>query len=297
MSLLDIMVDQALASRPELAQLRVAVEKEILHQDILRILGDAGFLKGLVFMGGTCLRLCHGSNRLSEDLDFAGGRGFTRQAVVGLGRAITDGLSRKYGLAVTVSEPTRETGDTDTWRIRIQTRPERRDIPAQRINLDICAVPGRDPQPQMIRDLYGIATGAPGLVLQAESRGEIFVDKLIAFALRRGRIKHRDIWDIGWMVQQSVKPRMDLLTLKLDDHGSGVDAFLPAFDERVASLSNPEMASGFRDEMQRFLPSAFVARTVDDPHFWTWMIGVMSEQRVGVRNTLTGAADPAAFPM
>lgn len=297
MSLLDITVEHALANRPGLGALRVAVEKEILHQDILRILGDAGFLKGLVFMGGTCLRLCHGSNRLSEDLDFAGGRGFDRQSVVGLGRAITDGLSRKYGLAVTVSEPTRETGDTDTWRIRIQTRPERRDIPAQRINLDICAVPGRDPQPQMIRDLYGIATGAPGLVLQAESRGEIFVDKVIAFALRRGRIKHRDIWDIGWMVQQAVKPRMDLLTMKLDDHGSSVDAFLRAFDERVASLSDPEMASGFRDEMQRFLPPAFIARTVDDPHFWTWIAGVMSEQRVGVGKALTGAADPAEFPM
>ncbi len=297
MSLLDIMVDQALANRPELLALRVAVEKEILHQDILRILGDAGFMRGLVFMGGTCLRLCHGSNRLSEDLDFAGGRGFDRQTVDGLGRAVTDGLSRKYGIAVTVSEPTRETGDTDTWRIRIQTRPERRDIPAQRINLDICAIPGRDPQPQMIRDLYGIATGAPGLVVQAESRGEIFVDKLVAFALRRGRIKHRDIWDIGWMVQQAVTPRMDLLALKLDDHGSSVDAFLGAFDERVASLSSPDVAGGFRDEMQRFLPPAFVAQTVDNPHFWTWIAGVMSEQRVSVRNTLTGAADSATFRM
>ena len=51
MSLLDIMVDQALANRPELASLRIVVEKEILHLDVLRVLADSGFLKGLVFIG------------------------------------------------------------------------------------------------------------------------------------------------------------------------------------------------------------------------------------------------------
>ncbi len=297
MSLLDIMVGHALANRPELASLRVAVEKEILHQDILRILADSGFLRGLVFVGGTCLRLCHGSNRLSEDLDFAGGSGFDRHDMDGLGGAVTDGLTRKYGLAVSVSEPVRDAGDTDTWRIRIQTRPERRDIPAQRINLDVCSVPGRDSQPQMIRDLYGIASGAPGLIVQAESKAGIFVDKLVAFALRRGRIKYRDIWDIGWMRQQAVAPRLDLLAIKLADHGSEAGPYLAAFDERVASLADPDVAGGFRDEMRRFLPPAIVADTVEKPEFWTWLVGVMSEQRVSARNTLDRAVVSDAFRM
>ena len=170
MSLLDRNVDQAITNRPDLGPLRVAVEKELLHQDILRILADNGYLAGLVFMGGTCLRLCHGSNRLSEDLDFAGGACFQRTAVDGLVRAITDGLSRKYGLAVSVGEPVRESGDTDTWRIKIQTRPENRDVPAQRINLDICAVPGRDSQPQMILNPYGVDMGTSGLVVLGDGR-------------------------------------------------------------------------------------------------------------------------------
>lgn len=297
MSLLDIMVDQALANRPELASLRIAVEKEILHLDVLRILADSGLLKGLVFIGGTCLRLCHGSNRLSEDLDFAGGSGFDRHTMDGLDRVIIDGLSRKYGLSVSVSNPTREVGDTDTWRIKIQTRPECRDIPAQRINLDICSVPGRDAQPEMLRDFYGVVSGSPGLVIQAEGRAEIFTDKLVAFALRRGRIKYRDVWDIGWLRQQGVQPRLDLLAQKLADHKCDTTAFLTAFDERVAILANPDVVNGFRAEMRRFLPPAFVANTVERPEFWIWLAGVMSEQSFGIRNVLTFGATPDTFSM
>ncbi len=73
MSLFDQLVDEALRSRAELATLRPVVEKEILHHDILRETIGAGLLAGLTFLGGTCLRACYGSARLSEDLDFAGG--------------------------------------------------------------------------------------------------------------------------------------------------------------------------------------------------------------------------------
>ncbi len=69
MSLFDVLVDAALKKQQELAPLRVVVEKELLHHDILRVLSTAGLLTQLTFIGGTCLRACYGSNRLSEDLD------------------------------------------------------------------------------------------------------------------------------------------------------------------------------------------------------------------------------------
>ena len=52
------------------------VEKELLHYRILSAMQDGGFFGPIVFQGGTSLRLCHGSPRYSEDLDFAGGTGF-----------------------------------------------------------------------------------------------------------------------------------------------------------------------------------------------------------------------------
>ena len=46
------------------------VEKELLHYRILSAMQDGGFFGPIVFQGGTSLRLCHGSPRYSEDLDF-----------------------------------------------------------------------------------------------------------------------------------------------------------------------------------------------------------------------------------
>ncbi len=76
-TLFDEQVARAAGSSTSKALLPV-IEKEILHHDILRLMADAGFLKSLIFFGGTSLRLCHGSNRLSEDLDFKEGTSFTK---------------------------------------------------------------------------------------------------------------------------------------------------------------------------------------------------------------------------
>ena len=67
-SLFDELVDEALRSRADLSSLRPVVEKELLHHDILREMSEAGLLAGLTFIGGTCLRDCYGSTRLSSFL-------------------------------------------------------------------------------------------------------------------------------------------------------------------------------------------------------------------------------------
>ncbi len=74
MNLFDQLVLQAMKNKAELAPLRAVVEKELLHHDIIREMSVAGLLDTLTFIGGTCLRACYGSNRLSEDLDFTGER-------------------------------------------------------------------------------------------------------------------------------------------------------------------------------------------------------------------------------
>ena len=118
MSLFDQLVSEALKSQGELAPLRVVVEKELLHHDILREMSTAGLLDDLTFIGGTCLRACYGSSRLSEALDFTGGVNFTRAALMDLGEILVQRLSMKYGLHVQVGEPVRETGNTATWKLK-----------------------------------------------------------------------------------------------------------------------------------------------------------------------------------
>lgn len=129
MSLFDRLVDEAMQSGADLTLLWPVVEKELLHHDILREMSAAGLLEGLTFIGGTCLRACYGSARLSEDLDFTGGNRFERGDLATLGRVLVDRLETRYGLPVKVSDPVKTGGQIFTWKLTVETRPGRKDRP------------------------------------------------------------------------------------------------------------------------------------------------------------------------
>ncbi len=281
-TLFDSLVDEALKSRTDLSLLRPVVEKELLHHDILREMSSAGLLSGLTFIGGTCLRACYGSPRLSEDLDFTGGSDFKRSDLTELGRVLKETLGTRYGLKVSVSDPIREQGKVSTWKMIVETRPGRKDLPAQRIHLDICSIPSHDPRPMMLRTLYGVDMGTSGLILQAQSREEILADKVIALAFRGGRIKNRDLWDIAWLRQQGVELPASLIPLKIHDHRRSKEEFRSLLRERVEELGKSEvLRKDFINEMRRFLPVATAAQTVEQEPYWQYLIQVIREESGG----------------
>ena len=278
MSLFDQLVNEALRSRAELTSLRPVVEKELLHHDILREMSEAGLLKDLTFIGGTCLRACYGSARLSEDLDFTGGSHFKRNDLAGLARVLTERLQTRYGLAVSVSEPLKTGGQVSTWKLTIETRPGHKHLPAQRIHLDICAIPSHDPRPMMLRNLYGIDLGTSGLILQAQSREEIVADKVIALAFRENRIKNRDLWDIAWLSQQGIDLPARLIPLKVRDHQRDDAEFHASLKERLDAMkSRPEIREDFMKEMRRFLPAVTVRETIEAEPYWAYLIQVVED--------------------
>ncbi|MHC8390113.1 nucleotidyl transferase AbiEii/AbiGii toxin family protein [Pseudomonas sp. MDT2-39-1] len=296
MSLFDELVDEALKNKQDLAPLRVVVEKELLHHDIMLALSSAGMLAKLTFIGGTCLRACYGSNRLSEDLYFTGGADFNRESLTALAHVLVSTLKTKYGLEVEVGEPVREEGNVDTWKLKVQTRPGRKDLPAQRINIDVCSIPSYQPQPMLLLNPYGVDMGTSGLILQAETREEIYADKIVAFALRPNRIKNRDLWDMVWLRQQGVTPQLNLIGKKLSDHHCEQDEFLTLFKERSELLdADPKVVLEFRKEMSRFLPGELAAQTVNEPAFWTFLVGHIRELYVTTENALAGAESVPGF--
>jgi predicted nucleotidyltransferase component of viral defense system len=277
-NLFDQLVSVAMQRQQSLIALRPVVEKELLHHDILRVLSQEGLLHQLTFMGGTCLRACYGASRLSEDLDFTGGQDFTRHQLSTMGQLLSECLQAKYGLKVEVEEPVREQGNVDTWKLRVQTRPGQKDLPAQRINIDVCAIPSYQVRPMVLLNAYGVDMGTNGLILRAQSREEIFADKLLAFALRPNRLKHRDIWDMAWLTQQKVRPAIDLLVLKLSDHKVTKPEFVEAFQKRLGLLKNqPQMAIEFQKEMSRFLPNQIVKENINSELYWTYICNLMSD--------------------
>ncbi len=269
MNLFDQLVEQAMESSDSAIFLQPVVEKELLHHDILREMSHAGLLTGLTFIGGTCLRVCYGSPRMSEDLDFTGGTDFTYESLASLGRVLEQRLGTKYGLKVTVSKPVRRDTAVATWKVKVITQPERKNLPLQRINIDICAIPSYDVKPAMLHNYYGVDMGTAGLILQVQSREEILADKFVALAFRR-RVKNRDLWDILWLQQQGVRLPVSIFPDKVKDHLQKVDCFLAALQKRSHQLQqNKQMHHDFIFEMRRFLPTDLVNSTIENPDFWT----------------------------
>jgi len=297
-NLFDLLVTEAMKRQGRLASLRSVVEKELLHHDILREMSSAGMLNGLTFIGGTCLRACYGSNRLSEDLDFTGGVDFRCETLSDLKGVLEKRLRSKYNLHIEVSEPVRETGNVDTWKLKVVTHPDQRNLPAQRIHIDICSVPSYDRRPMLLRNHYGVEMGTSGLIVQAESREEILADKVVAFALRPNRIKNRDLWDIGWLKQQNVTLPPEWVVKKIADQHRDVEEFLESVEERTRQLrEDPAIRKEFIHEMRRFLPPQIMAETVEKEDFWRYLADTVHAECVLAVQAVTNPGRGNAFAM
>lgn len=287
MNLFDQLVTKALKNQPQLSSLKIVVEKELLHHDILRILSQNNLLTDLTFIGGTCLRTCYGGIRLSEDLDFTGGADFSRDALSEMSALLVKNLHEKYSFNTSVSAPQKEVKNVDTWKVKVETRPEQKDLPTQRINIDVCTVPSYEKQPIMLLNPYGVDMGTSGLILQAQSREEIYADKLLAFALRPNRLKYRDLWDMMWLHQQRIKPRFELLPHKLQDRKLTPNEFLKLFDGRFQLLSTDvSLASEFQKEMSRFLPTDEMQKIVSQADLlWSVIVRLVGDLKTQIQQS------------
>ena len=269
MSLFEKLVLEALARDSNLNTLKFVVEKEILHQDILRIMKEGELLKDLTFIGGTCLRYCYSGLRLSEDLDFNGGKKFNKKKLSTLGDRLETALEKKYGLKVEVLDPIKETGNVDTWKIKVITRPDSKNIPAQKINIDICALESYERLPIILHDPYKVNLASQNLIIHAQSKEEIFIDKIIAFAQRPNRIKNRDLWDLLWLNNNSTKHKFELLSVKLKDREIEKPEFIANYATRLDKLQNDKNTKeAFFSEMQRFLLPQIFQKKSDRDEYW-----------------------------
>jgi hypothetical protein len=213
------------------------------------------------------------------DLDFTGGSGFKKEDLSALAVVLTERLQTRYGLPVRISEPMKTGGNVSTWKLTIETRQGQRHLPAQRIHLDICAVPSHAPRPMMLRNLYGVDLGTSGLILQAQSREEILADKMVALAFREDRIKNRDLWDIAWLVQQGVALPAALIPVKVRDHRREDAECVSLLQSRSAALkAEPQLREDFLKEMRRFLSATTVRDTLENPAWWAYLTQVIEEQ-------------------
>lgn len=264
------LVDAAV-QRPGNEYMRSAVEKEILHVDILHALDGAGLLRDLVFQGGTSLHLCRGSARFSEDLDFAGGREFNTRDMIAIKACIEQHLSERYGLSIEVKEPKEQPFDpeqavrVDKWQISVETEPGRRDVARQRVKLEIANIPAYTRELVPVGLQYDYMLGYGTILVNAETLDEIMADKVLAFPASEKNIRHRDIWDLAWLVQKGASLAPKLVLAKTQDYR--INNYEQLLENAIARLPSIIKGKEFRDQMERFIDPATVERTLAQPAF------------------------------
>lgn len=296
------LVQTAMLNR-NVVSMRPVIEKELLHYDILFALDQGGFLNQLVFQGGTSLRLCYGANRFSEDLDFAGGKDFSCKSIVDIKNCIEQYIGGRYGLEVRVKEPKDLKQDPayselniDKWQVSVVTAPQRRELPHQRIKLEIANIPAYTRQPMALVANYDfLPDGYSDTLILTETLNEIMADKIIALPATRKYIRYRDIWDLVWLTQKGAELNMELVHKKINDYR------LADFEASVNMLLEklPELATSkvFKSEMRRFVATDVYERTLGQEKFEHYLLQTLQGLFQRVAGNLAGEVKEPGFLM
>ena len=279
-------IRQIIAANPEYAGVTPVIEKEILHHDIMAAMVKQGVMPSLTFIGGTSLRLCHNSSRLSEDLDFNGGHDFKPSSFSGLEVEIQKYIQNKYEVQVWVNKPAEDNqANTSSWKISIEKESNRPDLPRQKMHIDICAIPSFDIEKRPLINHYNIVAPTEGLLIPVQSLTETLADKFIALAYRAKRIKPRDVWDIVWIKQRGVAVSMQLINKKLAARGKTNEDFIEALTIQLDKLQHDdEVRKDFNIEMSRFIPNQIKERTIDNPDYWPYVQSEISTMSLSILN-------------
>lgn len=259
-----------IASKVDGAGLTPVIEKEIVHYEIIRSLGRNGLLQDITFQGGTSLRLCYGSQRYSEDLDFVAGDKFDSLPLDDFSRTLRCDLLRSYDTEVSVREP-KVVNNLDgvgmrRWTVSVNTNIARPDLPKQRIKLEIASVPAHTSTVRRVAVNYPELAGMyDNLTIRCQTLEEILADKLISFSATDTHIRHRDLWDIPWIVREQEIDFPAIAALVAAKHG---DYLCPVPLSSMIAIGMQRAhvcyADGsFTGQMQRFLSPAVLNRTHD----------------------------------
>jgi hypothetical protein len=288
----NYLVERAMQG-PGRGHMRPVIAKELLHYDILFRLDKEGLLDQLTFQGGTSLRLCHGSARFSEDLDFVGGRHFASQQLHQMKECIEDYIGKRYGLEVRVKEPAELRQDpeyatlkVDKWQISVVTSPERKDLPMQRVKVEVANIPAYSREPRPLQVNYDfLPDGYGDTLIMTETLNEVMADKLVSLVNTQRYVRHRDIWDLRWLKQKGATIVPDWIDAKISDYR--IDDYLGKLDETWQRL--PEIIHGqrFREEMSRFIPRDVQERTLDKAKFLDFLVSETGSMLHEVKHELS----------
>ncbi|MBR0299807.1 MAG: nucleotidyl transferase AbiEii/AbiGii toxin family protein [Bacteroidales bacterium] len=177
---------------------------EVSQQIVLAGLADGGFFNKAAFYGGTCLRIFHGLNRFSEDMDFTllkedSSFNFEQyfQPVIDqfalVGRKVEIKKKDKKSFGKVESAFLKDT--TDVYDISFQTE---RSI---KVKLEVDTVP-----PLKFATEQKILLQPKSFLTRCVALPDLYAGKMHALVFRawKNRIKGRDWYDFEWYVRNGI---------------------------------------------------------------------------------------------
>lgn len=177
---------------------------EIMQQVCLAGLQRAGFFEKAAFYGGTCLRIFHGLNRFSEDMDFSLMQNdidfnlenyfeAIEHEFSSIGRDIS--IDKKIKKQYTHIESAFLKDNTDIVNIKFQTEP------SVKIKIEVDKLP-----PLNFKTEYKLLLLPYSFMTRCFTLPGLFAGKMHALLFRKwkNRLKGRDWYDFEWYVRNNI---------------------------------------------------------------------------------------------
>lgn len=189
--------------------------REAVQRHLLRALAAKGFFEEIAFVGGTALRIGHGLNRFSEDLDFAARVELSTDRTIAIGDCAFEAL-KKLNLSLRAERNLRRIemgGPVDkldyVYHLEVKLPREFRETSASsfnlRIDLDRNPAPGWRHEPMLVR------SKVRPFVISMHDLPSLFAGKLHVLCCREDRAKGRDFFDLAWYLSQEIEPNLEFL--------------------------------------------------------------------------------------
>ena len=239
--------------------------REIMQEIALAGLQRSGFFEKAAFYGGTALRIFHGLQRFSEDLDFSLmeiNPDFSLEPYL---RGIETEFSA-LGVTVSIEEKSKTaTTDVDSAFLKPDTIWQELLIkeilphesvkmrPLIKIKMEVDTAPP-----------LGFATEEKLLLkpfsfyVKCFTLPDLFAGKMHALLFRKwkGRVKGRDWFDIEWYVRKGIPLNLDHLLIRSRDSGDWKEKlmtqeqFMTLLQNKIQSVS----LNSIREDVVRFIP-------------------------------------------
>lgn len=203
-------------------------EKEYLQYIFLHAISK--YPHHFIFKGGTCLRICYGLNRASEDLDFSTTLIPSKvQEIVQKSLVDFELLNIKHHLYAKKEHQ---------GNIRIETRFEgplfNGSLPSTNtLKLDFNKRKVHHPLAKVIPQLF---SDIPSFTLMILEEKEIVAEKIRAL-VRRG--ESRDLYDVWMLLQKGIEIDLPLLRKKLQEERADLSKIrFPSAEEYIQDLKN-----------------------------------------------------------